>query len=911
VTDTVAVDPLDDPRVKAEIRTIAATLPLVYQRANPAAHGRAMAKRLVAHVKASALSVPRMVIFGAVGMGVGWLANAALMMFKEQGYFVHPGSVATGRGNTFLGSAFWFCSAFVVSAVVSYRMRVGKERFRSELRSLPVTVRGYLRADSDVIAHLLWGLAGALFLARIVGPALAAVITAGAIISLATLVRPVVYALVSGVWRWVGRLVTRGPVRGPSQSAVGVAGLGAGLGTLAGRLTTDQGTRVALIVGAVVGALVLSVRRRRATGIAAPAAAVAVAGLAFALLLGLGVGVAAADDGGWSECRGNVSGCPGTDVLLALGLLGSAATGAGSLLGSIIGDALADEDGWGPGSEDCDCGIPPPTPEQDAAAARIAKHRAEAMALQGALAAEIAAKEKEFKELEDAFEDTAKRAKKELDIVQKIYDDMASSGKEFEETEGFLQLKKMVWEDLTSTSFAKRLGWTAHYAFTHGVPEGVKTTAEFVGNLLPMTGVAIEWWLTSDQKWDGFKDFGGNAKQEFNGWIGQMESAVAEGNEEKIGDLIGTAAGSQAIQEVLGAGLTKAISSGFRTIRGVGEAGHVPTSGAPSTIDAATARSHGTTVAEVERIQDVAKEFPDTVKSMAARSSAEARSTWMTEHADDIALKPEGFYPKTINDIDAKWLGLGDPSLPEGGRGLCAFREPNRPPGLSTDAPPAGTSATEWKDVWTRYADRQKEFSTWSSKMDHAQAEGYHFREGGKQVTYKIDIDKKTGIVKTTDKLVTWEDSVGRSHTRWEKVTGEPSGPLGLRQGERFVGGDMDLLGIEWTDEFLDKVDAMEAARPGSGVREMVKEQAKIQRRLNEHAGIMHPGTANLDPDYFTFKNYTEKTRNFLKGEIERIRQYYEDVPGKDRLNAIVVTKDSICVGRPTKSRPVKKGKRP
>jgi hypothetical protein len=469
-------------------------------------------------------------------------------------------------------------------------------------------------------------------------------------------------------------------------------------------------------------------------------------------------------------------------------------------------------------------------------------------------------------------------------------------------------MTSLVMEDIASLDALKRIGWTFG-ALPEGAAQGLGDTMKLVRDIVPMTGTAIEWWLTSANKSAELGQFSAETRKEFGGWLNQMEKAAGSGDTQAMGDLLGTAVGSQAITEALGIGFAKVLARSHaggvleEVAAHADDAPDLSTAlgGGTQTLDAAGAARQGTNLDELGRVKKVLGEFSDTVEEASFRPSNPDRALWIDEHPESLAMKPEGFYPKTINEIDAKYLGYGDPKLPQGGRGLAGFRDPV-PPGSPVGKPPPGVSPGEWKNVWSRFEERTQEFANYSKKMEKAQTDGYHFREGGKQVTYKINIDAETGIVKTGDRLRIWEDALGKTQQKWEPITGAPEGPLGLRPGEKLVPGDLDLLGVKWTDKFMDKVRKAELQQEGAGQRMLMEETVKLHRRLNQEAGMMHPGTGNLDPMYWTFKRYDQKTQKFLRGQIARIEEYYRDLPGQVRSNAIVVTKDTACLGQAQRS---------
>jgi len=128
------------------------------------------------------------------------------------------------------------------------------------------------------------------------------------------------------LWQWVGARLGRSAPP-PSPAAVSVITLG-GLGAAAiGMLVPAQNTKLLIAAAAAGGAFLLARRKLPAT----QAAALFV--LATAALLALRAVGVLASDGGFSECGGQLVGCPGFDQDLVEALAGGLAAAAGAAAG--------------------------------------------------------------------------------------------------------------------------------------------------------------------------------------------------------------------------------------------------------------------------------------------------------------------------------------------------------------------------------------------------------------------------------------------------------------------------------------------------------------------------------------------------------------------------------------------------
>ncbi|MGH8974783.1 MAG: hypothetical protein ACRD0C_16470, partial [Acidimicrobiia bacterium] len=286
--------------------------------------------------------LPITVLCAAVGFGISLVWNTYAMAVRYDGHQVPPGAPVTGSNNTAQGGAFWVLFPLVVSAVVTYAIRRGPQRFRQDVADLPVLVRTLLRVDGDgAAAHLAWGFAGAGLVMLFLAPAVSGVLAVGALVALAGPLRAVFTGAFLLAWQAVVGRVKPGPGPRHPAVAVSVAQLGT-IGSLAvGLLISSGSVRLFLVLVAFGAAAYMTYGRHHP---AAAGVVLIVVGAAAVTQVVLAAAPALADDGGWSECGRSLSkwltDCPGNGRVWFQGLLGAGAGGTGGFLGGAGGGVL-------------------------------------------------------------------------------------------------------------------------------------------------------------------------------------------------------------------------------------------------------------------------------------------------------------------------------------------------------------------------------------------------------------------------------------------------------------------------------------------------------------------------------------------------------------------------------------------
>ena len=295
-------------------------------------------------------NLPQTIISSVVAGVVGYVSNVWLMAVKYEGNQTPKGSPVTAKGNFFQGGLFWALLSSVLMGVVSYRRSVGKERFWSDVRSLPTVIANLVRAEGKAgRIHLLWGAATAMVASIFVSPALGAVLALGFLVSAPSVIGSILSSLLFRVWSTVVRKVAptkASPTTGMTSMTVGLLGGAAALAV--SFLVTGSTVKLVLAVGCAGARWCWRPGR--------PPAIVAV------LLLLIAVGVvladlltahrAFADDGGFAECGSKWNqwwtNCAGAGAVRRQALGGGAAASGGAILGGFAGN-LAGNGGWGGG----------------------------------------------------------------------------------------------------------------------------------------------------------------------------------------------------------------------------------------------------------------------------------------------------------------------------------------------------------------------------------------------------------------------------------------------------------------------------------------------------------------------------------------------------------------------------------
>lgn len=314
-----------------EVVLLAGTPPSRVDRAAVAAR-----TAVVATVRQLPRQIQRSLIIGGVAFGLGYVFNVWLLGYQYDGYRTPPGAPVTGQGSRLVGGLFWMLLSAAVTSVVSYRLRVGGERFRADVVALPGRARRLFTEDrTGAGIHALWGACAGFVAALLMGTALP--LLGGLVIvgGLMTFARPLVVGLVGFGWRAIAARIAPTRSRPPRPGAIALAATGGMVATVLAQnvFPTDELRLLGALVAA--GAAFLLARRKPSV---ATAAAVVVGALAL-LTAGGFDRPAAADDGGAIECPGRFwpFGCPGAGTVLDEALLGALA----SLLGALIGDAAA------------------------------------------------------------------------------------------------------------------------------------------------------------------------------------------------------------------------------------------------------------------------------------------------------------------------------------------------------------------------------------------------------------------------------------------------------------------------------------------------------------------------------------------------------------------------------------------
>lgn len=281
------------------------------------------------------------VISAGIGFLVGWVFNVILMGFRYGGYSTPPGSPTTGQGSFLIGSLFWFLAPAFVAAVIGYRIKVGKQKFRQTVREFPKNVESLVKENkSRGVGQFLIALGGALLITMVLGPSMTALLSVILLVAVAGRLSDLAMEGISMAWEWVTSKLSR-----PSQDQVapGVAAmvaLGGFAASLVAYFIVTRNQRVLAALLAVGVGIVLS---RRPTS---PATSLLLF-LAYVLAaVFLGAEAAFADDGGVSECPDSwPAGCPGSTSLFVRGAAGGAAAAAGAVVGEAVGEGLGEEEG--------------------------------------------------------------------------------------------------------------------------------------------------------------------------------------------------------------------------------------------------------------------------------------------------------------------------------------------------------------------------------------------------------------------------------------------------------------------------------------------------------------------------------------------------------------------------------------
>ncbi len=318
----------------------------ILERGTPPARHRVASQRFGAVLRASLRGMPkqiqRTVIVGAVAFALGWIGNVWLLAYQYDGFRSPTGSPVTGEGSRLAGSIYWVLLSAMITAVVSYRLKVGGPRFRSDLTGFPGRLKELLVEQKATAAiHLLWGACGAMLLALFTGTSLVFLGSVALVGGLASFARPFLMGLIGFVWRSVAGRIAPARKRPPAPGAMALAGAGAlGAALLAGQLPGES-TRVVLALAA--GGTAFALGRQRSVLKAAALAMFVLLGAAA--VVGMIDAPAGADDGGAIECGGSwPNNCPGVDRVFEEALLGALAALLGAEIGDAVGSAAGEDD---------------------------------------------------------------------------------------------------------------------------------------------------------------------------------------------------------------------------------------------------------------------------------------------------------------------------------------------------------------------------------------------------------------------------------------------------------------------------------------------------------------------------------------------------------------------------------------
>ena len=284
--------------------------------------------------------VKKALLIGLIGAAIAYVANVVIVAVHYNGFGRVPsGGAAVAPGHEITGGVFWALAMAVVFGLISYRISAGREAFWEGVRGAPAVPRRLFTADGrPALEHLLWGFAGTMLVASLLGPAISGMLAIGLALLIISVVRVILTDVVMLVWQRVLRAIAPNRRRPPGNSALSVGMIGSVLALVGAFVFSDATTK--LIIAVVAGALAFVISRRVIPAQAAMLLLVGVAAPAMIALLSVhGV---QASDGGWQECGSDFSAwlrCGGQGVLSnswLAGLFGLAGTGAGTGIGPAL-----------------------------------------------------------------------------------------------------------------------------------------------------------------------------------------------------------------------------------------------------------------------------------------------------------------------------------------------------------------------------------------------------------------------------------------------------------------------------------------------------------------------------------------------------------------------------------------------
>jgi hypothetical protein len=648
--------------------------------------------------------LPITAVCAAVGFGISLVWNTYSMAVRYDGHQVPPGAPVTGSNNTVQGGAFWVLFPLVASAVVTYAIRRGPQRFRRDVADLPVLVRTLLRVDGDgAAAHLAWGFAGAGLVMLFLAPAVSGVLAVGALVALAGPLRAVFTGAFLLAWRAVVERVKPAPGPRHPAVAVSVAQLGT-IGSLAvGLLISSGSVRLLFVLVAFGVAVYLTYGRHHpaATGVV-----LVVVGAAAVTRLLLEAAPALADDGGWSECGRSLSkwltDCPGNGRVWLQGLFGAGAGGTGGLLGGAGGGILPTGD-----------------PEMD-------------------------------------------KLRKRLDAWRHHHPgEPPENFQKWMEEQGWTTAEPGFWATFLGgvKSDATRGALTVGYmgkGFLDAGRETVDGIAALVANRDELFKGAFEFYTGQSleeitrQMGEFFgRDVPSDVAEGFQNWVRDFEAAAGAGDDRKLAEMIGTPTGKLMFELVTAkagdAALVK-IKGAVKGTRATGEVveaagkGKGITARAPegTLVGMDDANAFGYTKDQFHKLQQIADEKGLSIKMRPGNPDS---VKWL--ESGEAWGKTENLKMKTINEADT-YLGW----RPED-KGLAGYGHPKGPTGqpLSLEEAVAGAPDHLKEEVAKRFQQRVTEADELGSSVTKYKEDGIWYRDEGKSRRMGLDVDAN-GVVR-------------------------------------------------------------------------------------------------------------------------------------------------------------------
>lgn len=293
-------------------------------------------------------------VLGAIS---GYLVNVYVMGWVYDGYQKPMGGAATSEGNLLQGGLLYALASMLVFGLIGYRRAVGSRRFWNDVKTLPGALGALLTRDGQgARVHLMWGMAVSLLGTLLVTQWLGAVLAAGLLATLPSMLGGVVSGMAMRAWWAVTRKVApTGNALVTSQASMMVGMLGACTALMLGFFIGSVAAKLILALILVVVAVVSSGQNKP------PATIVLMAAVAAAILIIriLRPEIAFANDGGRNETGGDLIsyiGSPGFQSLLQQALAGGGSSALGAPIGLAIGNTFGGLSGLGP---------PPPPPDPD------------------------------------------------------------------------------------------------------------------------------------------------------------------------------------------------------------------------------------------------------------------------------------------------------------------------------------------------------------------------------------------------------------------------------------------------------------------------------------------------------------------------------------------------------------------